>query len=125
MASNKCVLLVDDDITSLDIISFLFEDRGYKVLRQADGRKAIDMAQELKPDVLVVDLLMPGLDGVQTVNRIRGLGLKMPIIAFTAVDDPDLHEKATEAGCNAVLTKPCRPEKLMQIIEKLLSENSE
>lgn len=114
------VYLVDDDITSLDITSYLVENRGYKVERSADGAKAIKEIQASAPDVLVVDLLMPEIDGIETVQQVRKLGFTGPIIAFTAVDDSDLHERAREAGCQEILTKPCRPEKLIATIERIL-----
>ncbi len=121
---QRKVLLVDDDITSLDIISYLVENRGYSVERSAEGHKAIEEVQSNPPDVLVVDLLMPGIDGIETVTRIRELGFTMPIVAFTAVDDLELHDRARQAGCDEVLTKPCRPDKLIATIEQLLANRS-
>ena len=118
---EKLILVIDDDITSLDIVCFLFEERGYTVEPCADGHTAIDYVQSRKPDILVVDLMMPNINGVETVKQIRGLGLTdTPIIAFTAVDDPAVHSEAIDAGCNEVLTKPLHPEKLLKKIERFL-----
>lgn len=118
---QKSILVIDDDITSLDIVSFLFEERGYHVERCADGFSAINYVKETVPDLIIVDLMMPGINGVETVRKIRELGLQeVPIIAFTAVDEPTLHMDAEQAGCNEVLTKPCRPEKLLEHIKALL-----
>ena len=114
------ILVIDDDITSLDIVAFLFEERGYQVERCTDGRVAISYVQTADPDLLIVDLMMPEINGKDTIIEIRKLGLSMPIIAFTAVDDPDVHAEVIAAGANAVLTKPCRPEKLVKQIEKFL-----
>lgn len=116
----KNILLIDDDITSLDIVSFLFEQKGYNVQRCADGFMALKYLEKDDCDCMVVDLMMPGINGVETVRRVRGTGLTVPIIAFTAVDDPVLHDQAINAGCNKVLTKPCRPEKLVEEIGKFL-----
>lgn len=122
-ATPRNILIIDDDITSLDIVSFLFEERGYQVSRCADGYAAIDQAKTLAPDVIVVDLMMPNINGADTVRSIRALGLQtVPIIAFTAVDDPEYHREAREAGCNEVLTKPCRPEKLLKHIDRFFNE---
>ena len=116
---QKHVLIIDDDITALDITAFLFEKKGYDVKRCADGLKAIDYVKEVKPDLILIDLLMPEINGVETVKRIRAMGItSVPIIAFTAVDDPELHEEAREAGCDDVLTKPLRPQKLLKSIEQ-------
>lgn len=118
----KHILVIDDDITSLDIVSYLFEDRGYIVERCADGASAIEYVKTKNPDLLIVDLMMPNINGKETVEQIRALGLTtVPIIAFTAVDDPQLHSEAIQAGCNEVLTKPCRPDKLLKHIEMYLS----
>ena len=115
------ILVVDDDITSLDIVSYLFEERGYIVDRCADGVSAIEYVKTKSPDLFIVDLMMPKINGVDTVKRIRALGLvNIPIVAFTAVDDPVVHKEALDAGCNEVLTKPCPSEKLVRVITRYL-----
>ena len=120
-ATKKTILVIDDDITSLDIVSYLFEEAGFEVKRCADGFSAVEQVKEMSPDVIVVDLMMPGINGVETVRQIRQLGHHaVPIIAFTAVDDVELHEEARKVGCNKVLTKPCRSDKLIQHIQELL-----
>lgn len=120
MASPK-ILIIDDDMTALDIVDFLFEDRGYEVIRRADGKSAVDSVKEISPDIILVDLMMPNLSGQDTVRLIRSLGFSQPIVAFTAIDDPEIHDEAREAGCNLVLTKPCKPQKLVGHIEELLN----
>lgn len=120
----KNILVIDDDITSLDIVSFLFEERGYHVERCADGFTAIEYTKRSAPDLIIVDLMMPQINGTETVRSIRALGFtEIPIIAFTAVDEPELHREATSAGCNEVLTKPCRPDKLMKHIKQFLPDS--
>lgn len=120
---SKHILMIDDDITALDIVSYLFEERGYEVERCADGFDALEYLTNIKPDLILVDLRMPNIDGVQTVKKIREMGLSaVPIIAFTAVDDPDLHAEALQAGCQEVLTKPCPAEKLVRYIKRYLPE---
>lgn len=119
--AQKHILVIDDDVTSLDLVSFLFEEKGFKVDRLADGFSAIEHVRTSEPDIIVIDLMMPGINGVETVKQIRALGLKqVPIIAFTAVDDPVLHSEALSAGCNKVLTKPIRPDKLVKGVTECL-----
>ena len=121
-AKKGKVLVVDDDITSLDIVSYMLEQQGFSVERSADGYTAVEQVKSISPDAMVVDLMMPGINGAETVRQIREQGFSsIPIIAFTAVDDPEYHEQARQAGCNEVLTKPCRPEKLVQHILNLLA----
>lgn len=119
--TNPKILIVDDDMTALDIVDFLFEDKGFEVVRRADGQSAVDCVREVNPDVILVDLMMPHMSGQEAVRLIRGQGFRMPIVAFTAVDDPDIHREALSAGCNLVLTKPCKPTLLVQHINQLLN----
>ena len=119
--SSRHILMIDDDITSLDIVSFLFEEKGYVVDRCADGASAIEYMKLTVPNLVLVDLMMPGIDGKETIRQIRAMGHKtLPIIAFTAVDDPDIHAETLKLGCNEVLTKPLRPDKLLQKVEQFL-----
>lgn len=121
MAERK-ILIIDDDLTALDIVDFLFEDKGYEVVRRTDGPSALQYIEGDTPDVILVDLMMPKMSGQETVRNIRQRGFHMPIVAFTALDDPEAHEEAREAGCNLVLTKPCKPNVLVKHIEELLAE---
>lgn len=121
MANEKIkILLVDDDMTSLDLMDLLFEDKGFNVVRCSDGGQAIAAAEKASPDIILVDLMMPGITGQEAVRQIRSQGINIPIVAFTALDDPDAHEEAIEAGCNLVLTKPCKPSDLIKHIVDLV-----
>ncbi len=120
-SQTNSILIVDDDVTALDIVSFLFEKKGYQVNRCANGRSAIDHCAKTTPDLLLVDLLMPEMNGIETIKQIRASGLTSPIIAFTAVDDDALHRDAIAAGCNEVLTKPCPSERLMKAINRYIA----
>ncbi|NDC37775.1 MAG: response regulator [Proteobacteria bacterium] len=116
------ILIIDDDVTALDIVDFLFEEKGFEVIRRADGPSAISCVDEVLPDVVLVDLMMPKMNGQETVRQLRKKGLVVPIVAFTALDDPDVHQEALDAGCNLVLTKPCKPAVLVQHIQNLLKQ---
>ncbi len=120
MTDDKKILIIDDDMTALDIVDYLFEDKGYEVVRAADGQSAIDTVEQVKPNAILVDLMMPKMNGQETVRQIRKLGVDVPIVAFTALDDPEVHQEALDAGCNLVLTKPCKPNVLIKHIEELL-----
>ena len=120
MSSQKKILIIDDDVTALDIVDFLFEEKGFEVVRRADGISALECVSSVNPDIILIDLMMPKMNGQETVRQIRKKGVKVPVVAFTALDDPDVHQEAMEAGCNLVLTKPCKPALLVQHIENLL-----
>ncbi len=119
---GKKILLIDDDITALDIIAYLFEGEGFQVGRKTDGNRALEAVLENPPDLIIVDLMMPGINGVETVKGIRKAGFEtLPIIAFTSVDEHSLHQEASNAGCNLVITKPCHPDRLLQYVRSLLT----
>lgn len=118
----KKILIIDDDMTALDIVDFLFEDKGFSVVRGSDGLNALDIAAQENPHVILVDLMMPRMNGQDCVRELRKRGVKVPIIAFTALDDPEVHQEALDAGCNLVLTKPCKPAVLVKHVEELLAK---
>lgn len=118
--AQKTILIIDDDVTALDIVDFLFEDKGFEVVRRTDGLSALESIDEASPDVILIDLMMPKMNGQECIGEIRKRGIKVPIIAFTAVDDPEIHKQAVQAGCNIVLTKPCKPTLLIQHVNALL-----
>ena len=114
------ILIIDDDVTALDIVDFLFEDNGFEVVRRADAISALECIEAEKPDIALVDLMMPKMNGQECVRQIRKKGLTLPIVAFTALDDPEVHREALDAGCNLVLTKPCKPNILIKHIEEFV-----
>ena len=101
------VLLADDDQPFLDALSPLIERQpDLEVVGTAgDGLDAIQLAEELNPDAVVIDLHMPRLDGVTAVARLRRDHPSMCVIALTGDDRPALHRAVTEAGADAVLVK--------------------
>jgi two-component system chemotaxis response regulator CheB len=101
------VLLADDDQPFLDALSPLIERQPeLAVVGQArDGLAAIELADELAPDAVVIDLHMPRLDGVSAVARLRRDHPSMCVIALTGDEAPALHRAVTEAGADAVLVK--------------------
>ncbi|MCB0339303.1 MAG: response regulator [Bdellovibrionales bacterium] len=115
------ILIIDDDMTALDLIDLLFEEKGFEVIRRANGISALESVNEIDPEVILIDLMMPEMNGQECIRQLRGRGLTQPIVAFTAVDDPIVHQEAIDAGCDLVLTKPCKPKILVGHIEELVS----
>jgi CheY-like chemotaxis protein len=114
------ILVIDDDLTALDIVDLLFEDQGFDVVRRPDGITALESIVEAEPDIILIDLMMPQMSGQECVRQIRQKGIEVPIVAFTAIDDPFIHEEARSAGCNVVVTKPCKSRELVREIQTLL-----
>jgi CheY-like chemotaxis protein len=114
------VLVVDDDFDARTIYSTFLRAAGCSVFVASDGRVALDKADELSPDIIVMDLAMPRLDGWEAIRRLRRSSWtrEIPIIAVSAV--PQSRETAFAAGCDAYLTKPCEPLVLWTQIQTLL-----
>ena len=108
------VLVVDDVDHGREIFAEYLEYRGFRVATAADGLEALDKAFELRPDVILMDLSLPGIDGWEATRRLKQdeRTRHIPIIALTAHALASAHERAREVGCSAVVTKPCLPKDL-------------
>jgi two-component system, cell cycle response regulator DivK len=114
------VLVVDDDPDARTIFSVYLRATGCEVFTANDGRTAVEKAIDLLPDLIVMDLLMPRVDGWEAIRRLRESSWtrRIPIICVSAV--PVSRETAFEAGCDAYLTKPCEPQVLWAQIRAIL-----
>jgi len=120
MGTHRKILILDDDMIALDIVDFLFEDHGYEVVRSSDGYSVVQSIEELSPDIILIDLMMPKMSGQECIEALREKGVTVPIVAFTAIDDPEVHAAVEAAGGTLVLTKPCKPSRLLEEIEALI-----
>ena|SRR5258706_8578329 len=94
------ILLVDDSQIQLKIYSFVLKTAGYNVVMGEDGRQAVDLALEHRPDLILMDISMPEMDGLEATRELRGYPemAEVPILALTATTDPDDLEQARLAG---------------------------
>ena len=122
MNSAKRVLLVDDFEDSRFSLSKLLEIEGYEVIEAGDGAQAIELALADKPDLILMDLSLPIIDGLSATRQIRqNEAMKsVPIIALTAHDLVDFQAKAMDAGCTDYATKPVDFNALMILMSKYL-----
>ena len=106
--SGKRVLVVDDDRITRMLVKLLIEKEGYEVLEGENGRQAIDIAHRERPDLLVIDLMMPDMDGYQAIEHIRhDVSLStLPVIVLTAEDGPGIEERVLELGADDYIVKP-------------------
>ena len=119
------VLVVEDEtLIRLDIVETL-EDAGYEVVGEAgDGESAIELAGELEPDLVVMDVKMPGMDGITAADRILEEH-RVAIVMLTAYSQRDLVERARDAGAMAYVVKPFTPADLIPAVEIAVSRNQE
>jgi two-component system, cell cycle response regulator DivK len=116
------VLLVEDTEDNRQMMRKLLEMSGYQVVEATNGEEAVTVASEQHPQIILMDLSLPLIDGLAATRRIRSLpGLdKVPIIAVSAHDTADFHSEALAAGCNAYITKPINYPELEEIVSRLL-----
>jgi len=106
------ILVVDDEESMLDVIRYSLEKAGYQVCAAADGEEALRVAREQKPDLVVLDIMLPRLDGYE-VCKIMCVEMGMPIIMLTAKDDEIDKVVGLEVGADDYLTKPFSPRELV------------
>lgn len=124
---KKKILLVEDHPANIDMLRTGLEFLGYAVSVAEDGKEAVEMAASELPDLIVMDILLPRMSGLEAVARIRNnpRTQSIPILAATALAMPGDMEKCLESGCNAYIAKPFTPKQLAAAIEKLLEGQSE
>jgi CheY-like chemotaxis protein len=121
-AENRLVLLAEDNMASILTIGEYLKSHGYRFVEAHDGLDAIEKAEASDLSIILMDIQMPVLDGLEAIRRLRTNPrfAAMPIIALTALAMPGDRERCLEAGANEYLTKPVRLKLLKQTMEKLL-----
>jgi DNA-binding NtrC family response regulator len=118
------ILIVDDDPTNLEYLSALVEALGYTAETASCGREALQrLAQPPRPDLVVVDVIMPELDGIETLRRYRAGGGKAPVVMCSALDESETVVKAMRSGATDYITKPFNPEELREILERAAGQS--
>lgn len=120
--SDTKILIVDDEADILDLLEYNLEKEGYHVLRAIDGEEAITIAQKEKPDMVLLDIMMPKLDGIETCRRIKAMhGLDKIYIVFLTARSEEYSELAGfEAGADDYISKPIKPRVLLSRIKAIL-----
>jgi CheY-like chemotaxis protein len=116
------VLLVDDYADTREVIRRMLEARGCRVLEAANGQEAIELACASGPDLILMDLNMPVLDGFNATLRIREYEQTrdVPVVAVTAFDTNEFRAAASAVGCSDYVVKPLDPDRLGAILQRLL-----
>jgi CheY-like chemotaxis protein len=117
------VLVIEDNEENGDMLSRRLLRRGYTVIRAADGQEAVDMAARERPDLILMDVSLPVMDGLEATRRIRARPETQttPIIALTAHATSADRDKALQAGCDDYHTKPVELPRLLAQMEALLA----
>jgi two-component system cell cycle response regulator DivK len=120
---RKRILVVEDNQISLALLKQLLEVHGYEVLEISEGLEAIDIARNEQPDLILMDIKLPDICGLEVTRLLRKdeQTKTIPIIAVTALATPEYEKKGLESGCDAYIAKPITLGNLLRTIESLLS----
>jgi len=116
----KKLLVVDDEHDICDFVQGFFKERGYDVLTALSGEDALAMVKNDKPDLVLLDIKMNGMDGIAALKHIKDIDKNIKVVMVTAVDEQDKMDEACRLGACEYITKPLILDSLEQAVEKNL-----
>jgi CheY-like chemotaxis protein len=122
----ESILIIDDDPATTRLLEVLLTREGYNILTENLSANAIQTTRKFSPNLIILDLMMPGTDGMEVCRMIKGdpeLG-DIPVLMFSAFNENELRKRAYEAGINEFISKPIHPNELKQIIRGWLDKTS-
>lgn len=122
VSSHTAVLAVDDEPDIRLLIELLLGQEGYQVQTAATGEEALASIEHSVPDVVLLDIFLPGLSGWQVAEHLRGRGLlpALPVLMLSAHADPNAPTRAADLGCRGFIAKPFDPDSLVRAIQGVL-----
>ena len=115
----KTVLTIDDDSAITELLAMLLRTHGYEVITVNNGEEGVEAVKKLNPHVIILDLMMPGLDGWQVCKSVREFS-NVPIVILSALDDPGMIASALDAGADDYLVKPVSSSILVAHLNRLI-----
>ncbi len=116
----KKILVVEDSQTCRYLIQFMLTQEGYTVIEANNGEEGVELALQEKPDLVLMDIQLPGIDGMEAARRIRTAGQDIPIVALTASVLPETREIISAAGITGYIEKPLDPDTILDEITAYL-----
>jgi CheY-like chemotaxis protein len=120
------ILVVDDYGDARGVYVRVFQSAGYRVVEAANGEEAVEKGLSLRPELVLMDLIMPGMGGWEVIRRLKAdeRTRERPIVVITGAPHGDGARRAHQAGCDAYLVKPVLPEALLRVVRDLLSRKA-
>src|SRR4051812_34165333 len=120
---SKSIFIIDDNVTNLKLARVLLTGEGYNIRTASDAEEALKVLESYTPDLILMDIQLPGIDGLELTRRLKADPVRRNIIilALTAYAMKGDEQKALSAGCNGYITKPIDPDTLPALIAKYLS----
>ena len=116
---RRSILVIDDNVDAREALAGLLEVSGHDVQQAEDGPSGLESAARLRPDAVLVDIGLPGLDGFETARRLRAASSTLRLIALTGYGHPDYRRRGAEAGFDAYLVKPVELDAVLEEIGAL------
>jgi two-component system cell cycle response regulator DivK len=116
------VLVIEDNVKNMYLVTFILEKSGFQVIQTRDGMTGISVAQKMRPDLILLDIQLPGMDGYEVAHQLMKSSelSQVPIIAVTSYAMSGDRERALEAGCVGYIEKPINPATFVAEIERYL-----
>lgn len=120
----KTALIIEDNENNMELITFILEANGYTTARAENGINGLKMAFKMKPDLIILDIQLPDIDGTIVLEELRNSELNplIPVIAMTSFAMAGDREKLIAAGCTGYIEKPIDPDRVVTQIENILEE---
>jgi two-component system cell cycle response regulator DivK len=121
------ILYIEDNEQNLYLVTFILEKHGYEVCAATDGQEGIDLAARIQPDLILLDIQLPRMDGYAVARQLRTNPdlATIPIVAVTSYAMAGDRDKALDAGCSGYIEKPINPDTFMQQVEQHLPKREE
>ena len=120
--TGRTVLIVDDEKHICDFFASIVEKQGYRVEVATNGQKALKLVKEARPALILLDLEMPGMDGIEVLEELKRMKNTVPIIALSAYGELDLNIKATRLGSHNCIAKPFNQDRIRGVIEEAMEK---
>jgi two-component system cell cycle response regulator len=122
---ERTILLIEDDPLSARLVDLILKSEGHRVIMAQDGPQGLEIAQRTRLDLVLLDLMLPGIDGFEVLRRLRAdpKTADVKVVVVSAKSQPADKERAAELGIDYYLTKPYRKVELLEVVRSLLSES--